>query len=98
MIQQNGLFKIYQINLDESNIKEFDGDKFDYSKQYQIGKPIFEYHENDVDNYNVDEMRVRGCSHKEKYDRRENLIMFFKHGNKLYSWTQFYDGSKNDKI
>lgn len=84
------------IDLDDSNIAEMDGDT---EKMKGIFNPILilQYSFESVDFKKLSQIHMRGNSRKNSIDVKNYLVMFFKHEDVLYSWTQFQENQKPDE-
>ena len=87
LVQSQGTYKLYMVDLDAANINENDGD-LEEAETYKIGEPIFSYHDDDVDNRQFISILARGSSRKEVYDRNEKLFVYFLHQGFIYVWIQ----------
>ena len=58
---------------------------------------IYEYTPEQVGNELFIDMHVRGDSTKEIVDTNTKLMIFFVHGNSLYSWTMFQSHSSSQQ-
>ena len=84
------------IDLDKSNVKEFEGESFNFDEQFKL-KLLFEYHARDVDHKSLTNIHARGSSKKEKIDTNNKLVVFLKHEDNLYVWTQLNENTMNLK-
>ena len=84
------------IDLDKANVKEFEGDTFNFDEQFKL-KLLFEYRAGDVDHKSLTNIHARGSSKKEKIDTNNKLVVFLQHEDNLYVWTQLNEQSMNLK-
>lgn len=82
------------IDLDLSNIREFEGEEFNFQEQFKLQK-LFEYTDEEVKHKKLINIHARGSSRKEAIDTNNKLIVFCKHEDFLYSWIQYDQNSDN---
>ena len=84
--RDNHLYQILTIDLDKANVKEFEGEEFNFDEQFKL-KLLFEYDARDVENKSLTNIHARGSSRKEKIDTNNKLVVFLQHEDNLYVWT-----------
>jgi hypothetical protein len=86
------------IDLDPDALNEFDGTDIgtDELTTYKLEEPIYQYHQDDVENRQFLKLYARGSSRKEEYDTNEKLIVYFLHEGKLFSWIHLCKESMHE--
>lgn len=89
--QEDTGFFVYKIDLDKSNVME-QQEGVEEKEEFKIEK-IFDYQVQDTDGRQVEllDIHVRGSSEKEAINVYNKKMMFFLHGDTLYSWTKMPD-------
>jgi hypothetical protein len=75
------------IDLDKANIKEFNGELYNFESQFKFTR-LYGYSQDKVGSKRLIKIHCRGSSRKEAIDNNNKLIVFFLHQNKLYQWTE----------
>ena len=90
LVKTNDEYILFLINLDKSNIHELDEDE----NKTSVFEPdiIYRYKISDVKNKDCLSLHARGSTSHEILDIGNKLMVFFHHGDTLFSWTQLYEG------
>ena len=71
------------IDLDKANIKEFNGEMYNFESQFKF-KKLLSYSQDQVDGKRLTKIHCRGSSRKEAINNNNKLIVFFLHQNMLH--------------